>query len=102
MWGAQARGRAISSSVGVYGLFPIVFRYSRTEKGANFTRPPQARLAGHGLICEKTVPFFIAPGYKNLPHACMGLEGRFGRGFFEGIMNGGSVLVDVPPVPHPI
>jgi hypothetical protein len=33
---------------------------------------------------NKTNVFLIPPAYKKTPHACKGLHGRFGRGFFEG------------------
>ena len=38
--------------------------------------------ANRGL--NKTNVFLIAPSYKKTPHGCKGLQGCFGRGFFEG------------------
>ena len=37
--------------------------------------------ANYGL--NKTNVFLIAPSYKKTPHECKGLQGCFGRGFFE-------------------
>ena len=47
----------------------------------NTLRQRYSRYRGEAF--KKTNVFLIPPSYKNTPHACKGLQGRFERSFFE-------------------
>jgi hypothetical protein len=65
------RPRAKSSSV------VGVFKNRRTVES-------YGALGFYGEGFNNTNVFLIPPSYTKTPHACKGLHGRFGRGFFEG------------------